>query len=71
MASVATRRKDMKSNHAGNYWVGTFEISQDGPRGIIQSNPPTYSTDPDPAAYRSLISDSAGLEGTVIGAVFE
>lgn len=34
-------------------------------RGIVQSSPPTYATDPDPAAYRSLVSDTAGLEGTV------
>lgn len=34
-------------------------------RGVIQSGPPTYATDPDPAAYRSLVSDSAGLEGTL------
>lgn len=34
-------------------------------RGVIQSSPPTYATDPDPAAYRSLVSDTAGLEGTL------
>lgn len=34
-------------------------------RGIIQSSPPTYATDPNPAAYRSLVSDTAGLEGTL------
>jgi len=31
-------------------------------RGVIQSNPPTFATDPDPALYRSLIADGAGLE---------
>ena len=34
-------------------------------RGVVQSTIPTYVTDPDPAAYRSLRSDTAGLEGTV------
>src|SRR5688572_18808279 len=37
--TVAPRRPGMKSGHAGNFWVGTFEISQDGPRGILQSRP--------------------------------
>jgi hypothetical protein len=31
-------------------------------RGIIQSNPPASAIDPDPAPYRSLIADTAGLE---------
>jgi hypothetical protein len=34
-------------------------------RGVIQSSPPTFGTDPDPARYRSLVSDTAGLEGNV------
>ncbi|MEO5707996.1 MAG: hypothetical protein ABIT10_02720 [Alteraurantiacibacter sp.] len=34
-------------------------------RGVIQSSPPTFGTDPDPARYRSLVSDTAGLEGTL------
>ena len=29
----------MKSGHVGQYWVGTFEVSEDGPRGIITSKP--------------------------------
>ena len=33
-------------------------------RGVVQSNPPSLATDPDPAAYRSLVADSAGLEAT-------
>ena len=37
--TVNARRPDMRSRHAGEYWVGTFEISEDGPRGIIQSRP--------------------------------
>jgi iron complex outermembrane receptor protein len=31
-------------------------------RGVIQSSPPAFATDPDPALYRSLIADTAGLE---------
>src|SRR5882762_7363275 len=27
--TVAPRRGDMKSNHQGNYWIGTFEIAGD------------------------------------------
>ncbi len=34
-------------------------------RGVVQTTIPTYPTDPDPARYRSLRSDTAGLEGTV------
>jgi len=31
-------------------------------RGIVQSSPPTFAADPDPALYRSLIADGAGLD---------
>jgi iron complex outermembrane receptor protein len=34
-------------------------------RGVIQSSTPTYATDPDPALYRSLVADTAGLESTL------
>ena len=37
--SVAPRKPGQKSNHAGDHWIGTYEISQDGPRGILQSKP--------------------------------
>ncbi|BBC73796.1 conserved hypothetical protein [Altererythrobacter sp. B11] len=30
-------------------------------RGVVQSTPPTYATDPDPARFRSLVSDSSEL----------
>jgi putative membrane-bound dehydrogenase-like protein len=36
---VYARRKDMKSQHAGNYWVGTFEVGGDAPRGTLTSVP--------------------------------
>lgn len=32
-------------------------------RGVIQSTVPSVPGDPDPARYRSLVSDSAGLQG--------
>jgi iron complex outermembrane receptor protein len=44
-------------------WEDTSLLTE-AERGIIQSSPPTYPTDPDPAEYRSLISDAAGIEGT-------
>ena len=34
-------------------------------RGVVQSSAPTFASDPDPALYRSLVSDTAGLEGTL------
>jgi hypothetical protein len=49
-----------------NFNLNTDDTSllTEAERGIVQSNPPTYPTDPDPAEFRSLISDSAGIEGT-------
>src|SRR5688572_252686 len=35
--AVRARRNDQSSRHQGNYWVGTYEVNEDGPRGIIQS----------------------------------
>ncbi|RIV89819.1 hypothetical protein D2V17_05270, partial [Aurantiacibacter xanthus] len=39
----------------------------EGERGVLQaeSSKPTFSTDPDPADYRSLVADSASLEATL------
>jgi hypothetical protein len=37
--AVNARRKDMKSSHAGNYWVGTFERDGDRPQGTLTSVP--------------------------------
>ncbi|MSU59454.1 MAG: DUF1080 domain-containing protein [Pedosphaera sp.] len=36
---VAARRTDMKSNHAGEYWFGTFEAGGDKPQGKLKSVP--------------------------------
>lgn len=33
-------------------------------RGVIQANAPVVAGDPDPANYRSLVSDSAGIQAT-------
>jgi putative membrane-bound dehydrogenase-like protein len=35
--AVFARRKDMHSNHAGDYWIGTFEVGGDSPRGTLTS----------------------------------
>lgn len=37
--TVAPRRSDMKSNHAGKYWVGTYERGGDRPQGTLTSRP--------------------------------
>jgi len=37
--AVAARRADMKSQHRGNYWIGTFEIGGDQPQGTLTSAP--------------------------------
>src|SRR3954468_17558330 len=35
--TINARRGDMHSRHAGNYWIGTYVVREDGPRGILQS----------------------------------
>jgi putative membrane-bound dehydrogenase-like protein len=37
--TVHKRRGDMKSRHAGRYWVGTFEVKGDTPQGTLTSAP--------------------------------
>jgi putative membrane-bound dehydrogenase-like protein len=37
--TVLARRSDMKSDHQGNFWIGTFEISGDAPQGTLTSVP--------------------------------
>jgi len=37
--NVAARRGDMKSQHTGNFWVGTYERKGDAPQGILTSVP--------------------------------
>ncbi len=36
---VAARRNDMKSNHQGNFWIGSFEICLDIAQGTLESRP--------------------------------
>jgi len=37
--TVSPRRADMRSNHHGNYWIGTFEVAGDKPQGTLTSTP--------------------------------
>ena len=37
--TVAKRRPDMRSNHQGSYWIGTFEVGGDDPKGTLTSVP--------------------------------
>src|SRR5580692_10057664 len=37
--NVAARRPDMKSEHQGNYWIGTYEKLGDKPQGTLTSVP--------------------------------
>ena len=37
--TVAARRGDMKSQHKGDYWIGTFEVAGDAPVGTLVSVP--------------------------------
>ena len=35
--TIHARQANLHSNHAGEYWIGTGETREDGPRGILQS----------------------------------
>ncbi|HYE20525.1 MAG TPA: PVC-type heme-binding CxxCH protein [Tepidisphaeraceae bacterium] len=37
--AVAVRRKDMKSDHQGQYWIGGYEVATDKPKGTLTSAP--------------------------------
>jgi putative membrane-bound dehydrogenase-like protein len=37
--TVASRRADMKSQHQGQYWIGTYERAGDRPQGTLTSVP--------------------------------
>src|SRR3954463_11706879 len=41
--TVFPRRKDMKSQHQGTYWIGTFERNGDKPQGTLTSVPFTVT----------------------------
>jgi putative membrane-bound dehydrogenase-like protein len=36
--AVAARRSDMQSQHAGEFWVGSFEVAGDAPQGTLTSS---------------------------------
>ena len=44
-------------------WTNSSLLTE-AERGVIQADAPGVASDPDPAAYRSLVSDSAGVEAT-------
>src|SRR5205807_4845781 len=37
--TVSPRRSDMKSQHQGQYWIGTYERAGDKPQGTLTSVP--------------------------------
>src|SRR5262245_61790022 len=37
--AVAKRRNDMKSDHKGEYWIGTYESGGDAAKGTLVSAP--------------------------------
>ena len=37
--TVAPRRRDMRSNHQGQYWIGGYELKGDRPQGTLTSVP--------------------------------
>ncbi|HEX5221213.1 MAG TPA: PVC-type heme-binding CxxCH protein [Verrucomicrobiae bacterium] len=37
--TVAKRRSDMKSRHAGEFWIGSYEVAGDAPQGRLTSVP--------------------------------
>jgi putative membrane-bound dehydrogenase-like protein len=37
--TVAPRRSDMTSGHAGEYWIGGYELLGDAPTGVLESDP--------------------------------
>ncbi|MBI3850016.1 MAG: c-type cytochrome [Verrucomicrobia bacterium] len=37
--TVTKRRTDMRSQHTGNFWIGTYEIAGDEPQGTLTSVP--------------------------------
>lgn len=39
--TVVARRSDMQSQHAGDFWIGTYEVAGDPPQGTLTS--PTFS----------------------------
>ena len=57
--TVAARRADMKSNHHGTFWVGTYEVAGDAPQGTLTSAP-FKATQP----YAAFLIGGGSLPGT-------
>ena len=57
--TVAARRADMKSNHHGTFWVGTYEVAGDAPQGTLTSAP-FKVTQP----YAAFLIGGGSLPGT-------
>lgn len=56
--AVAARRPDMRSEHQGKYWVGSYEIDGDAPQGTLRSVP--FEVTHPYASF--LIGGGAGME---------
>jgi putative membrane-bound dehydrogenase-like protein len=57
--AVHSRRGDTYSRHAGNYWVGSFEVGGDEPRGTLTSVPFQVSK-----PFASFLVSGGSLPGT-------
>jgi putative membrane-bound dehydrogenase-like protein len=57
--TVHARRGDMVSGHAGEWWVGTYEVDQDLPKGTLTSKS-FQATHP----YASFLVGGGALSGT-------
>ena len=59
--AVAARRSDMKSRHAGRFWVGSYERKGDDVRGTLTSAPFVVSK-----PYASFLVGGGNRPGTVV-----
>jgi putative membrane-bound dehydrogenase-like protein len=57
--TVYPRRRDMKSNHAGEFWIGGFEKKDDAPTGTLTSAPFVVSQ-----PYASFLTNGGDHEST-------
>ncbi len=57
--AVAKRRADAKSRHAGEYWVGSYEVAGDAPQGRLTSVPFKVSQ-----PFASFLLGGGSHEGT-------
>jgi putative membrane-bound dehydrogenase-like protein len=59
--TVALRRGDSASGHAGEFWIGTYELVQDGPQGTLTSVP-FVATHP----FASFLVGGGALDATKV-----